>query len=151
MGLLAACTGQPPPALVAGNTVRVEKPMARPSMAGQNSAVYFTVVNPGPNDDRLLAVSGDAADAIELHETVDDNGVMRMTPHPEGFVVPAGGTVTLAPGGKHVMMVGLHQDLTTGQTITLTLTFEKAGQIQVKAPVMELASSGSMPADALSP
>ena len=62
--------------------------------------------------------------AVELHESINDNGVMKMEPHPEGFEIPAGGTLELKPGGKHVMLLGLVKPLAVGDTIELTLNFE---------------------------
>jgi len=134
--LSVSCARPLQPGVLAGDALRVENPVARPSGAGQNSAVYFTVVNPTGSDDRLVSVTGDVAAAIELHETLNDNGVMRMTPHPEGFVVPSGSVLDLKPGGKHVMLLNLRQEARLGQEIVLILTFAEAGEMQVTFPVM---------------
>lgn len=118
---------------------------ARPApLEGGTGAVYLTVVNGTAEDDQLAAVSSPVAQAAELHETVDDNGVMRMHHEPEGFAVPAGGALQLAPGGKHVMLIGLTAPLAVGDTIMLTLTFAHAGEKVVHAPVMEIEGSGHM-------
>ena len=120
----------------AGLEVREPRAMLTPSMG----AVYFTVVNPGPRSDRLLRVETLAAGRAETHETVEENGVMRMKARPEGFEVPAGGTLELQPGGKHVMLVGPRAPSDGGSTgsgggIGLTLHFEHAGAIEVQAAV----------------
>ena len=85
----------------------------------------------------------DAADVVELHETVDDNGVMRMIPQPDGFTVPAGGSVELKPGGKHVMMIGLAKPLETGDEFELTLNFDNGESMTLTVPVADM--SGEMP------
>ena len=64
---------------------------ARPApLEGGNGAAFMTVLNGLDKAVRLASIAGDAAAAIELHETVNDNGVMKMEPHPEGFEIPAG-------------------------------------------------------------
>lgn len=120
---------------------------ARPApLAGGNGAIYFTVINGTDAEEQLLAASSPAAEAVELHETVDDNGVMRMMHQPEGFVIPPGGTLELMPGGKHVMLIGLAEPLDVGDTVDLTLTFAQAGDQVFNVPVMEIEGTGQMPA-----
>jgi periplasmic copper chaperone A len=136
LALLAACAAVPPAAPAAG--VTVENPFARSSpMEGGTAGAFFTVRNGGPIADRLTAAAFAGAEAVELHETVDEGGVMKMRPHPEGWEVPAGGQLELKPGGKHVMLIGLKEPLKPGTEIEITLTFEKAGVVRVKAPVRE--------------
>ena len=155
---------------LSGDAVRVENATARPAAAHQNSAAYFTIVNPTATEDRLVKVDSTVAKSTELHETVEENGIFKMMPRPQGFPVPARGRVELKPGGKHVMLLELTKDLKPGDELPLTLTFEKAGQVQVTATLMDMpgmsmpgmnmggagadsagASGGSMPADALAP
>ena len=82
------------------------------------------LMNEGDAEDRLLSADSDVADAVELHESkMDENGVMKMSPI-EAVIVPAGGSATLEPGGMHVMLLGLKEDLATGETFELTLNFE---------------------------
>ena len=112
---------------------------ARPSpMAAGNGAVFLTIVNPTAAPDRSVSVSSPVAAAAEIHETVDDNGVMRMVPQPDGFEIPAHGAVELAPGGKHIMLLNLTQQLQPGQEIEVTLTFEYAPPISLTVPVVEM-------------
>ena len=103
-------------------------------MSGATSAAYMTLVNAGDTPDRLLSVSSDAAQDVQLHTSEMDNNVMRMREVP-AIDVPANGEATLKPGGYHVMLLDLTRDLTPGETITLTLTFEQAGEMQVQVPV----------------
>ena len=75
---------------------------------------------------------------MELHETIDDNGVMRMVPQPDGFSIPAGGSVELMPGGKHVMLIGLINPLETGGEIEITLNFDNGESMTTVVPVVEM-------------
>lgn len=134
-GLAAGCTAIPAAAPHAGLTI--EGPFARPAPGSGQGGAFLTVVNAGSNADRLIAARSPVAPVTELHETIDDNGVMKMRPVPGGFEVPAGGRLELKPGGKHLMFVGLTTPLTAGSEIEITLVFEKAGEIAVKAPVQQ--------------
>ena len=116
--------------------ILVKEPMSRPSpMGAKTGAAFMTIVNNGKTADRLLSASSPAAKAVELHETVNADGVMKMEPRPEGFEIPAGGTLELKTGGKHIMLIDLVAPLEAGKTIEVTLTFEKAGQVKVMTPV----------------
>jgi copper(I)-binding protein len=106
-------------------------------VAGQTvAAAYVTFVNTSDSDIALLDVGSAVADA-ELHETVTDaDGVMRMQPRPQGFVVPADGELVLQPGGAHVMLVGVDVlDLATSGTVELTFDFGPLGLLTVDAEV----------------
>ena len=110
---------------------------ARPAASSDNGAVYFIISNATDTEDRLLSVSTDVASAAEVHMSMmDSNGVMSMQMQ-EAFAIPAQQEVIFKPGGVHVMLIGLSQDLNIGDTISLTLNFEAAGSITVQAPVEE--------------
>jgi protein SCO1 len=114
--------------------VRVEDPVARLTPAGVG-AVYFRIVNPAGDPDRLVAAESADADDIEMHESVRTAGdVVAMLPRGDGFEVPARATVDLAQGGKHLMLRGLaHRD--PSKPIRITLKFERSGEIAVDVPV----------------
>lgn len=135
--LLSACAGLPPQPALTGDAVRIENPSARPAPAGQNSAAYFTIVNPTGADDLLLSAASPVALVTELHETRNDNGVLRMRHHADGLPVPARSTVAFTPGGNHLMLVDLRHELAAGQSFTVTLSFAKAGEIEVTVPVLD--------------
>ena len=121
----------------AGDTLMIQDPYAR-SMGsiGGSGAVFFTVMNHGAEEDRLIDVRSDVAEKVELHTHKEDgNGVMQMMHVPEGFTIAAGGEHALARGGDHVMLMGLTREVADGDVINLTLVFEKAGEIAVEAPV----------------
>ncbi len=116
------------------DTITIDHPWARPSLGRvPNSAAYATIMNTGAKDDRLVSAATDAAEKVELHTHINDNGIMRMREVDGGIVVPAGETVKLAPGGLHIMLIGLTRKLNAGETLPMTLTFEKAGTMDVVA------------------
>jgi copper(I)-binding protein len=126
------------------DTILVQNPMSRPSpMTAGNGAAYMTILNGFGSDVQLVSAESEASNVVELHETVDDNGVMRMQPRPEGFTVPAGGMVELKPGGKHVMLIDLVEPLEPGKQLEITLNFDNGESLTVTVPVTEM--SGEMP------
>lgn len=122
------------PASAGDATIRIEEAYARSGPA--SGAAFFVVHNTGVVDDRLVAAHSDAAQRVELHTHIEDeNGVMKMRPIADGVSVPAGGRHALERGGDHVMFMGLDAAFEQGETITVTLTFEQAGDIVVEIPV----------------
>lgn len=115
----------------------VSDPYAISSTAmSASGAAFMTISNTGSEDDRLVSATSEVAKVVELHTHKEDaNGVMRMIAVPEGFVIPAGGAHALARGGDHVMLMGLVAPLVQGETVAVTLTFEKAGDVVVDVPV----------------
>jgi copper(I)-binding protein len=94
-------------------------------------AGYLTITNNGAAPDRLVGGTSDIAARFEIHEMTMDNGVMRMRPIAQGLEIKPGETAALKPGGSHVMFVGLKSQLMQGQHVKATLTFEKAGKVDV--------------------
>ena len=105
-------------------------------------AGYFTIENKGAAADRLVAVSGEAAAKIEVHEMAMNNGVMKMRAVDNGLTIDPGKTVTLAPGGYHLMMMDLKAPLKQGDKVPLTLEFEKAGKVAVTLDVEGVGAKG---------
>lgn len=122
--------------LVAGE-IMVKDPYARSSTPSSvTGAAFLVLMNHGDTDDRLIGAATDVAKRVELHTHKEDaNGVMKMMEVEEGFVVPAGGMHALKRGGDHIMLMGLTRPLEQGEEISVTLTFEKAGEIEVMVPV----------------
>ena len=100
---------------------------AGPTIAeGRPTAVYMTITNDGEEDDVLQAVRSPKAERVEVHQTkMGDDGIMRMRPVEDGLPIPAGDDVALAPGGYHVMVIGLSESLAEGDKLSLTLEFAK--------------------------
>ncbi len=128
--LVSACGGS-------SGKLTIRDAWARPASAGENGAAYFVIENGTTADDTLLSVSSDIAAATEVHMSMaDDNGVMSMQMQ-ESIPVHARGQVEFKPGGLHVMFVSLTKDLKVGDTITLTLNFEKTGSMTIEVTVKE--------------
>jgi periplasmic copper chaperone A len=98
------------------------------------AAIYFTITNHSIADDRLIAATTDAAGMAMLHESVETDGVMSMG-DVEGFVIEGQDNYTLTRGAGHIMLMGLTAPLDQGDTITVTLTFERSGEVVVEVPV----------------
>jgi len=108
---------------------RVSSPIAK------SGASFMHIMNMGAEDDRLVAVITDIATNPELHTHIIEDGVAKMREVEGGFIVPAGEAIMLERGGLHIMLMGLTQSLKQDQTVTLTLVFEKAGEITIEVPV----------------
>ena len=142
--LLAAAWSAPWGSLPArAADITVQQPWARAAVQGGVGGAFMTIENGGAAPDRLLSVASPVARSIELHTTVRDGDVMRMRPV-TAVEVPAHGAVQLQPGGLHVMMMGLTKALAQGETVPLTLTFERAGQVAVAVPVQAAGAMGGM-------
>ena len=117
--------------------ITVTKAMARASLTptASTGAVYLSVKNRGPTDDRLLSISTPAAASSMIHETTMVNDVMKMRMVEGGLVISAGQTVEMKTGGTHVMLMGLKAALKRGEMIGLELVFEKAGMVRVDVPI----------------
>lgn len=92
---------------------------------------YMTITNTGQSDDKLVSASTPVAGSVEIHRMTMVGDVMTMRQLMGGLPIPAGQTVTLKPGGYHLMFIGLTQRLTQGTTIKVKLTFAKAGTVEV--------------------
>ena len=141
--VVAACSGASGPATGGSTTsasttsgISISDAWVRnPPISDQPGAAYLVIQNNGAAD-KLLSVTSDIAQAIELHESMESNGMMQMSPVPN-IPVPANSKVELKPGGFHMMLIGLTHPLKTGDNVQLTLNFEKAGKIPVTAEVRE--------------
>jgi copper(I)-binding protein len=120
--------------------LEITAPCARatPGQA-QIGAAYLTIIS--PTTDRLTAASSPVAKKAELHAMSMEGGVMRMRPL-TAIDIPAGQTVTLSPGGTHIMLLGLTQPLREGQSFPLTLSFDHAGPRQVTVVIEKAGAMG---------
>ena len=104
----------------------------------QAGAVYFTIENHSPGDDRMVSATTEVAGKVELHTSkADANGVMRMAPIEGGITVPLGGSHALAPGGEHLMLMDLTRKLSPGDAFPLTVTFQTFGPVTVEVTVVK--------------
>ena len=133
LAAVAACLALP---ALAADTIAVRDAFARASSpAAKSGAAFMAIDNTGGTDDRLVAASSDIAARVELHTHIMEDDVMRMVHVEEGFEIPAGETVLLERGGKHVMFMGLAAPMEQGARVEVTLTFEEAGDVTVEIPV----------------
>ena len=114
-------------------SVKIDHAWSRAAMAGRNGVVYLTITA-GRSGDRLIGVASPVAEKTELHESLMEQGVMKMRGVTALPIAPEQ-TVTLAPGGLHIMLLRLKQPLREGDSVPVTLTFEKAGLVSTKAAV----------------
>jgi copper(I)-binding protein len=137
--LAAACLVAFP--IVALAEVTVTDPWARASiLASRPGAAYLTLLS--DTDDRLLSAATPVAGQVMVHAAeMDANGVTRMI-HLDTLDLPAEQAVRFAPGGMHLMLMGLADKLDEGAEFPLTLTFEHAGTITVTVPVLGVAATG---------
>jgi len=138
--LLASAVCLPLSARAHDAAISVTDVWARASAgAADTGAVYATITDTG-HPDRLTGASTPAAAMAELHETINANGVMQMRAVP-GLKLEPGKPVTFAPGGYHIMLMGLKQPLKAGDSFPLTLTFEHAPPVTVQATVKPIGAA----------
>lgn len=128
----------------AGESIEVHEAYARSSNP-KAGAAFMMIHNYGDTDDRLVDVTSDAAKLVQLHTHIEDeNGIMKMMHVEDGFEVPAGGVIELKRGGHHVMFMGLSEPFVQGETVPLTLIFEKAGELVLDITVDQDRKAGHM-------
>jgi copper(I)-binding protein len=117
-------------------SIHISQTWARATPNGASAgAAYMTITNKGTEPDRVSCVASDASAQCEIHTMTMDNGVMKMRPVEGGLEIKPGETVTLKPGGYHVMLVDLKHPLQQGQMVQTELKFDKAGTIKVESPI----------------
>lgn len=120
--------------LHAQGTLQVRDAYAR--ISPHSGAVFLVIENGAAVDDRLISATTDAAAMAELHTHKEDaNGVMQMLPIDGGIAVPGNGTVELARGGDHIMLMDLAQPLAQGDSFTVTLGFQSGASVPVEVAV----------------
>lgn len=116
-------------------STNVTNAWARPSTKGHNSSVYMIIKNDDlENQEELIAVECDKAERTELHNNVNVNGIFEMVPI-DNLVIPAGRTVYFQPGGLHVMLMNLKEDLREGESFNIILSFKKLGKVSTLVKV----------------
>lgn len=142
---LTGCAGAAPTTDTAPATqaesVTIQDAWVKAADAGMTAA-FAVMTNPTAEDITVVSATAPAAGMVELHETVPgDGGEMRMREVDGGLVVPAGGTLELAPGGSHIMLMDLLEPLRAGDETTLALAFADGSTIELTAVIKEFAGA----------
>jgi periplasmic copper chaperone A len=140
--LIPSPQAAPPPGFVlaADGGVMVQEAWARASAGAATTGAAYVTLMGGAQPDQLVGVSTPVATTAEVHETINDNGIMKMRPA-AAIPIPPGQMVTFTPGGTHIMLMGLKQKLVAGQSFPLTLTFAHAAPVTVDVKVRALGGS----------
>ncbi|QKI89468.1 copper chaperone PCu(A)C [Thiomicrorhabdus xiamenensis] len=127
---------------VQADNISVENPFARevPPTAPA-SASFMTLKNASGKDINLVQAHSEVARAVELHTHINDGGVMRMR-QIDKITIPANGTTELKPGGLHIMLIGPHNPIKVGQTVTVDLEFADGSHKKVDMPVKSFMGMG---------
>jgi copper(I)-binding protein len=144
---LAACNPSEPAKAPAAETptataaVTATDAWCRPSPNGAKAGGCYVTLT-AETDDRLTGGSTPRAASLQVHEMKTENGMMKMAELTAGLPLPAGQAVALAPGGNHLMLIGLTAPLVAGDTVPLTFQFASAPAITVQAQVRQPAMEG---------
>lgn len=143
--VLTACGGAPqqaapavpaaattPPAAQAGPALSITDPWVKTAKKGM-SAAFGTLVNNSGTDVVVMSAATPLSPKVELHEVAESAGKSVMRPKEGGFVIPAHGSHELKPGGDHIMLMGLAQEVRPGDEISFTLTLKDGGTFDFTA------------------
>lgn len=127
-------------------TVAVERVWSKATPPNATAAVvYLTLSNRGQVSDRLLRIASPVSDRAEVHSMRMVDGVAMMQPLNDGVELPPGDDVAFAPGGLHLMLVGLNAPLVEGQAFSIELTFERASSVIVEVHVLGIRATEPPP------
>ncbi len=116
--------------------LEIDSPWSRATPKGASVAAgYMMIKNNGAVSDSLVSAATSIAGKIEVHEMTMDNGVMKMRPLAGGLEIKPGATVEFKPSALHLMIMNLKQPVEKGKPFVVTLTFEKAGAVDVEFTV----------------
>lgn len=110
--------------------IEVTQAWSRPAAAGTNGAGFMTLTNHGKTADTLVSIETKAATQVQMHQTSMANGVMSMKRLEAGLALSPGQTVTFAPGGYHLMLIGLTRASRAGDKLAATLVFSSGARIK---------------------
>lgn len=139
---LAGCAGTPAPAPAAESASFSSSDVWVKAADDGMTAGFGELTNTGDTDLTVVSATSPATSSMQLHETVqNENGQMVMREVEGGFVIPAHGSLALAPGGNHLMFMDVTAPLRAGDDTTITLTFSDASTVDITAPVKEFAGA----------
>ena len=122
--------------------ISIEHPWSRPTYGDVDvGAVYMVVSNDGEMADTLLAIKSDAAERVEIHETINVGDVAKMQAITGGVEIPADDAVIFEPLGKHVMLIGVKKKLEAGKMFQMQLVFKNAGEVAIDVKIIKGSSA----------
>ena len=141
--LLAGPLALASPAAAAGDydvgAIHISQAWSRATPKGATTgAGYMTLTNKGAAAERVSCVSDDASAQCQIHSMTMEGGIMKMRPVEGGLEIKPGESITLKPGGNHMMFLSLKHPLEQGETVKATLKFDHAGTIDVEYPVLAI-------------
>ena len=110
---------------------------SRPTASAAMAGVVYVTVTDGGAPTRLLSVSTPVAAQAQMHQSLLQNGMMEMLPVKSLAIAP-GSPIQFSPGGYHIMLTGLIQPLSAGQTFPLTLNFADGGRVTTTVTVQSM-------------
>jgi len=138
------------PAL-ADDSIKIEDPHVRLVPPGTpNTGAFMVIKNTGNTDHKVVKAESPVSKVVELHNHINDNGVMRMRPV-EGIELKAKGEAVLKPGSLHIMLIGLKQDLKEGEVVPITLKLDDGSSTKIEAPVRKIQVQAAKPAEEAAP
>lgn len=120
----------------ASEGIEVSNAWARTASKGSNTAVYFVIQNHNADADELIGADSNLANAVEVHESKMDGDVMMMQQR-ESVILDPSAKVEFMPGGLHIMLIGLMQDISAGDEIEVTLHFTNSPDLVIKATIKD--------------
>ncbi|MBB4195095.1 hypothetical protein GGE45_005014 [Rhizobium aethiopicum] len=136
-GMDMSAMGAAAPETVKAGDLEISGGFAKAMLPGQPvGGGFFTVKNNGKTDDRLVSVSSPVAGEVQIHEMATKDNVMRMRQLKDGVAIAAGETLKLEPGNLHLMFQKVKTPFKQGDTVPVTLTFEKTGKVDLALQVL---------------
>jgi hypothetical protein len=125
--------------------LEISAAFARATLPGAPvGGAYLTVTNKGASADTLVSARSPMAGIVALHSMSMVGSVMKMSDLPHGITIAPGATVTMTPDGLHMMLEHLKKPIVEGKTVPVTLTFAKAGSVEIDIPVLGIAATAPM-------
>jgi len=142
--VLATLIAAPVLASSAAESISANEPYVRMVPPGMTvSGAFMVLKNVDSMDHKLVKAESPVAKAVELHTHTNEGGVMKMRPVKD-IEIKTKGEAVLKPGGLHVMLIGLKQDLKEGDNVAITLTFEDGSNKKIEAPVRKIQTEMKM-------
>lgn len=122
----------------AADTVSIKGAWTRATPPGAiNSATYAQLHNTGTEERTIVGVTTKAADEVQLHTVIDEGGLMKMR-QVTSISIPAGGMAELKPGGYHIMMLGIHEQLRDGENVEIEVEFANGDKMTFTSPIKKM-------------